>query len=543
MAANNNITEWDALSALDVIYTKSNHVKLDDKFFKSISEPAKYLNTIYGLTPMQSLFIALGIEKGNVSMYDLASRVKANRLKLIVYEKEITELRQRKIMKRINSQFGHFFVTKPFLDALKANVPYTIKQYTEYTSTDVLKDAGAYINEIYHNYDLRDENTNEILYLLSRTSHTQLSLYLKNFTDRARIVFLTIVWSRYDKNAEQFFINDLKPVLDDDDYEEMVNKLQSEDSTFIKDEIFEFDNDNGLADNEVLRLTDKALNTCLSDIKFHIGHEKLKCTDVIEPDELPRKELFYNHEEEHLVNRLSSLLDKDNFSKLQNRLREANMPVGFTCLFYGLPGTGKTETALQLSRTTGRAVLQLDMSEIRSKWVGESEKNIKSIFKRYNQLVKNSKICPILLFNEADAIMGRRFTNLSSSVEQMENTIQNIILQEMEHFEGILIATTNLTTNFDGAFNRRFLFKIQFELPSLEVKAKIWQNMLPDISSQDSLTLAEKYDFSGGQINNVARKRTIDKVLFDTGDDIESIFSLCEEERIKGEANSRKIGF
>lgn len=90
-------------------------------------------------------------------------------------------------------------------------------------------------------------------------------------------------------------------------------------------------------------------------------------------------------------------------------------------------------------------------------WVGESEKNIKGIFDDYKQKVKQSVKAPILLFNEADAIIGKRQVGAERAVEKMENSIQNIILQEIEQLDGILIATTNLAENMDKAFERRFL--------------------------------------------------------------------------------------
>ena len=190
--------------------------------------------------------------------------------------------------------------------------------------------------------------------------------------------------------------------------------------------------------------------------------------------------MFYNPFEEDQIAQLTSLLSPENLSGIQHRLEEEGMRKGVACLFYGAPGTGKTETVLQIARRTGRNIMQIDIAGLRDKYVGESEKNIKSIFTRYKRLCKNSDILPILFFNEADGILTKRtsLTSSNPSIEKMENAIQNIILQEMENLEGILIATTNLTCNLDTAFERRFLFKIEFKKPETEVKAKIWKSML-----------------------------------------------------------------
>ena len=131
-------------------------------------------------------------------------------------------------------------------------------------------------------------------------------------------------------------------------------------------------------------------------------------------------------------------------------------------------------------------VVVVNISELKSKWVRESEKNIKALFDSYRQRVKESPITPILLFNEADAIIGRRQEGAERAVDKMENSIQNIILQEMETLYRILIATTNLAQNMDKAFERCFLFKMRFTHPDAEVRARLWESFLPTVADDDS---------------------------------------------------------
>jgi SpoVK/Ycf46/Vps4 family AAA+-type ATPase len=220
------------------------------------------------------------------------------------------------------------------------------------------------------------------------------------------------------------------------------------------------------------------------------------------------------------------------------------MRTGFACLFSGPPGTGKTETVYQIARMTGRNIMLVDIAHIKSKWIGESEKNIKAVFDQYREYAKTSDITPILLFNEADAIIGKRvnLTQDSHSIDKMENTIQNIILQEIENFNGILIATTNLTKNMDTAFERRFLYKIEFSKPSKEVRKSIWKSMIPDVPEQEIADLASLYDFSGGQIENIARKRTVDFILAGSNSSLETMKLYCREETLDKNRINR-IGF
>ena len=187
--------------------------------------------------------------------------------------------------------------------------------------------------------------------------------------------------------------------------------------------------------------------------------------------------------------------------------------------------------------------MQVNIPDIRSKWVGESERNISDVFKRYRSIVENSEVAPILLFNEADGIFGIRHEGATTATDKMENSIQNIILQEMESLDGIMIATTNLTQNLDPAFERRFFFKIEFEKPDSNVCQQIVHSMMPDLTEEEC-ALVGQYGFSGGQLENIVRKLVSYEVM--NGSDfprMETIRSFCESERIGNSKIFKKIGF
>jgi SpoVK/Ycf46/Vps4 family AAA+-type ATPase len=186
--------------------------------------------------------------------------------------------------------------------------------------------------------------------------------------------------------------------------------------------------------------------------------------------------------------------------------------------------------------------MMVDISESKSMWYGESEKRIKKIFDTYSACLKAREVAPILLFNEADAIIGKRKEAGLDPIDQTENTIQNILLQEMENLEGIMIATTNLTQNLDKAFERRFLYKIEFEKPNIQAKERIWNTMLPSLSEKERLELANNYGFSGGQIENIARKYTVDYILNNANPSIETIHRYCQSEFLYTKER-KKIGY
>jgi SpoVK/Ycf46/Vps4 family AAA+-type ATPase len=256
---------------------------------------------------------------------------------------------------------------------------------------------------------------------------------------------------------------------------------------------------------------------------------------------IPEKQMFYSNEVERNLQFLEEALQPGNFMKLMKNLHDKGLPQGMNVLLYGPPGTGKTETVFQLARRTGRDIHQIDISETKSHWFGDSEKLIKKVFDQYRVLAGRAEVAPILLFNEADGIFSTRKPMGRSSTDQTENAIQNIILQEMENLRGIMIATTNMAGNLDKAFERRFLYKILFDKPEMEARYLIWITRLPDLDRDFIRHISGNYDFSGGQIDNIVRKYVMHQVLRDTDPSLQDIIAWCREEGMQ--EGYKKVGF
>mgnify|MGYP005752399731 FL=1 len=318
-------------------------------------------------------------------------------------------------------------------------------------------------------------------------------------------------------------------------------RIQRGSHEFIQEGWIEPINDDGRANPNFWKLTDKAKKELLSEL--NLPQPTTVKTGLLESDKITRKQLYFCTDVQKQMDNLRTLLQPERFGRIQERLEKNGMRKGFACIFYGTPGTGKTETVLQLARETGRDIMQVDIPTLRSKWVGDTEKNIKGVFDRYREYCKKSSVAPILLFNEADAVLNKRNEGATDSVDKMENAMQNIILQEMETLDGIMIATTNLTNNLDAAFERRFLYKIEFPKPTPKESQHIWQAMLPTLTDSEALTLAERYAFSGGQIENIARKQLVNSILNEQDDtDLTAIREACDHELLYRK-QTQKIGF
>jgi ATP-dependent 26S proteasome regulatory subunit len=281
------------------------------------------------------------------------------------------------------------------------------------------------------------------------------------------------------------------------------------------------------------KLTEKSINTL---IEFKILSEdvknkqsKVSHTNVIQHKDIKPIQLYFNKNTKEQIERLFEIFSDESIKEIQTRLKENGMPSGITVLLYGYPGTGKTEVCKQLAYHTKRDIFHIEISSIRSMFYGETEKNIQKIFEQYKRLAQSSEKTPILLFNEMDAILGKR-TTMEFSTSRVENIIQNVILEHLENFEGILLATTNIIKNIDPAFERRFLFKVEFEKPSERIRSKIWKDKLPFLSEEDCMELASKFEFSGGQIANIQKKCLIYKITNGQDPNYFIVEKFCEEE-------------
>jgi hypothetical protein len=299
----------------------------------------------------------------------------------------------------------------------------------------------------------------------------------------------------------------------------------------------------GMMDELSFFLTEKSIVN-MSKIGIHIKSKNAKKQDRILPKMIAEKQLFYNEPEQVQIHSLESILQDENYNQLRERLASKNLPIGLNILLYGAPGTGKTETVYQLARQSGREIIKVEISQTKSKWFGESEKNIKQIFNNYSSCAKNSAQMPILLFNEADAVLTSRNSNMQGNTKQIENAIQNILLEELEKFEGILFATTNLEQNLDKAFDRRFLYKVEFSIPGMLQRKAIIEKRIPFLASDDYMELASSFDFSGGQIENIARKCEIHFIMNGQSPDLNQVILFCNEElSIAPKSLKRPIGF
>jgi SpoVK/Ycf46/Vps4 family AAA+-type ATPase len=175
--------------------------------------------------------------------------------------------------------------------------------------------------------------------------------------------------------------------------------------------------------------------------------------------------------------------------------------------FAGPSGTGKTICAEAIAHYLDKRLLLVRYAELESMWVGETPKNVAAIFRMAQEEDA------VLFFDEADAIAARRSTDVTHGSQRESNTTVNVLLQELERFDGVVIFATNLAANFDPAFERRIRTHVLFELPDADAREKIWKVQLhertPLADDVDFRALADRYEVSGGDIRNAVLKAAL----------------------------------
>jgi hypothetical protein len=291
------------------------------------------------------------------------------------------------------------------------------------------------------------------------------------------------------------------------------NRVSSEKSILFKEGYLEF-NEPFLADFSMVSLGERLkgeLEIMDSDVKKPFTP---KLSQVILPETISLKKLFFNEENQKQIDEVFQLTS-DSYHDVITRFTEQGFQPGLTLLFHGAAGTGKTELVKQIAKQNKRVVLMVDISQLHNMFVGQSEKNIKKVFKEYREAVAYFERTPILLFNEADAIISKRGV-VEKSVDQMYNSVQNMLLQELEDFKGIFIATTNMVVNIDKAFDRRMLYKLLFESPNKGTRLSILKQQFPTVEEVFLEKVSRDHALTGGQIDNVKKRCLTEQLLFGT---------------------------
>ncbi len=539
--------------SIERIHNKSALSKMDKTGLGRIENHLKQLSAFLSCSTEQAVIFSVifhqSMEKGDCSFNDLAEHLDISAIRMLHYKSDLDQLMKKRLIR-----------AQDYNNRAQRNAP------MDYYVPERIID-GVINNKLNNSFESFDNNFDFLIHLYQEmerckedsSSFENMEAEMKGscrenqhlFTAKALLksglrtenqFILIFLAYRFFDGENDISISEAIEFLESDKHHQMRvrralvrqgNELVQR--NFVESVAGHFRNDNEL------NITDEGMRFLLGKEaqEYQLAQKqsniKIKSTDIKEV------KLFHNAGEDKELQQLKKALSPAHMDNVFKNMIDEGMKPSFTVLFYGAPGTGKTESVYQLARRSGKDIIPVDISSTKSMWFGESEKRIKKVFKDYREMFAKHGHYPILLFNEADAVLGKRHSQANTPAGQTLNAMQNIILQELEDFTGILIATTNLNEMLDKAFDRRFLYKIPFQLPDAETRQKILLDKIPSLPPGIAEELATTYELSGGQIDNVAKKCRIRRILEGNVPERTEIHAYCREET--GFNTSKKLGF
>lgn len=551
-------TETNILKATEKIHLQSKDSKLILEKYDEVKNEITFVSNYFQINKIQTILISSFICIScfeEIETVEMCEHFGMEKLDFFHYTNDIQILIDKKILdKKYQNKFSFdsYTIKKHLTEFIITNQPIPHELIKINSEEDTFHEFLGKIDKLSDQKDSKEIDPNFFYFKFSELIQKNKKFKLVNYAQANGLkliesfVLFDVIIDAIAK-GENNFQSGLQSTVDDftnrnrDTFEFiaefLANKSKLNQLDLIEKDMSEF------ASKHKIQLTQKALTLLEKMEGIKIGFKENKNNKLNYPDKIQKTNLFYNPAEKIQLNTVLKSMSHTSFSDLQKRLKANKLPLGVTSLLYGAPGTGKTETVYQIAKKYNRPIFKVEIAETKSMWFGESQKLVKKIFTDYYEFKKDEKVCPILLFNEADAIIGKRKNAGSTSVADTENAIQNILLEELENFNGILFATSNLVNNLDPAFERRFLFKIKFDTPSPENAAKIWKSKLPMISNKQAFILASSFKFSGGEMENIARKCIMEEVILGTKVSFENVISFCENEKWDKNTASSKIGF
>ncbi|MCR6591534.1 ATP-binding protein, partial [Campylobacter insulaenigrae] len=428
------------------------------------------------------------------------------------------------------------------------------KQIDEFLKDEPYENYAAYLKDEFFRVELYQR----LRFLLKNTANTKIKEDIKKFenyikqrlykskitniladifkehnlNDKESLIFISLLKEEYLLNTENSYSRDynfLLHLISDDEKDKKQNYLLlDENSKLLSSNLVEMDEFvNSLGDiSKTFYLSDDILQKIVN-FKEPKKNKKIQLKNLVKEQDIFEliesntdiNDVIMPQSTKNLLENILKQQDKKVLERLNKWGIKSNKNIEAKIIFYGPAGTGKTMSALSMAKAMKKSVLSFDCSKILSKYVGESEQNVRKIFDTYKELCQNSKQNPILLLNEADQFLSTRIES-SGGADKMHNQMQNIFLEQIENFSGVMIATTNFLESLDVAFSRRFEYKIEFKKPDFTQRLMIWEKSLPKnakFDEQFDKKILANYDLSGAQIVMVIKNTALKAAIAEDG--------------------------
>lgn len=544
--------KFNIIECIDTLSKRLGSSKLNHEFICKNSKEIRLLSEWLGVNENQAMLFcsifSMSFEMIDISLCELMVQNAWSLTDLTAVMKDLKALEKRGlIFNATNDQEASITMSKFIIRHQVAQQLFNNEKFplsgSGLSTFEIIDETGKLIRNVNTRLAPFNELMLEFNHLLSENGSNEfvksLTTLVPDEKDRLFFCHLCFIEMEDDCRSLQVLIDNLfrgasvKHI--------MRSKLLSQSNTLVRNQLIEIVEDQFFLGRDV-KLGSKGWELLDNEVTTMNKAGKVSHKSLRSWEKLPETAMFYNEALDKELDQLTTLLTVESFNEFTESMKEHGRQKGVSILFYGEPGTGKTETVCQMVRTIKRDIFWVDVSELKQCYFGESEKRIKALFVEYDKILETYHPAPILLFNEADAIFSKRRHVESGSVAITENAMQNIILEEMERFNGILIATTNLTINLDKAYDRRFLFKLKFGKPDAEVLGRIWKSKIPHLNPDEIKTLQANFELTGAQVENIARKAFMHEMLNKNPASLQQVMRFSAEEA-NYRSNANKIGF
>lgn len=528
-----------------------------------VNKVARFLSISTNQAFIFSLIFAKSFLSGGVSMSGICHHLSVDNLSFVDHIKDVFHLKK---IQFIRKSFDGNYTSKDSISELTIEVNPSIlqllidnrrpskKNYKKVSAEEYLVAVVTALNERADGYYSWDEAWANIAHIDEVNEEMALVKKLKSMTNcaRERMLVVILLYRLLLENNEGDELHEIsrKVCSAHDKIAAFKRNLIFGTSPLAKKGYIEFEN--GLFKNDrYVMLSEKAKDYLIEEKNRHaLMSRELKPPEGYKKyTEITPVNLFYNDADAKKIRNIEDVIEPKNFARIKKELNSG-------CLFLitGPPGCGKTSLVLELCRRSKKNVFHVPLN-LRNEYYGMTEKAARKVFDDYRKMINSNtkgNEC-VIFFNECDSLFHRRleYSGVNDAVLQTANAMQSIFLEELENFQGILFATTNLPdfiTSDSGKggrekespFSRRFTYKIELSPPNETTQKLIIKDKLPT-ATQEEVNIISEYSFNGSEIETIVKKYRMVQIISSRKPSLEELRAFCQEERLSGDIP--KIGF
>ena len=410
------------ITALESVLLVAKDSELDEAVLDKAKEAFDFLEEKLSFTRMQSMVVSMLIDANSaLDTGRMGGYLGIRNIRMLTYMQDIAALVNARVIRVSNDSYGNGYVINPkALAAYMNNKAFVPESDKNLCTRKLVQRMGEIMGQAEDGEITCEQMLEDITGLMKSNKNHFLCKRTKGLEPCEAALFFFCLDKYVGEGDLNICDHEFSSIFSRSDFRILCNIITARRGDLFKEKLLGDPRSEGFFPRENIAISEEIREYIDEELGISWAAPEKDCrAGLLTYEKITEKALFYNNEERISIGKLQDMLCHENFLGIQERMKECGLRTGFACLFYGAPGTGKTETVLQLARSTGRDIMQVNVTDIKNKFVGESEKNIRNIFRRYRSYCDKCEVKPILLFNEADAIISKRSSDIGHSVDKI----------------------------------------------------------------------------------------------------------------------------